>query len=81
MTLAEDVVALQTRLADAERQRARAEGARDSAKAAYTSARTELTQNFGVNTVDEATTLLEQLRSDLAVIVADMTTKLDQIGI
>lgn len=81
MTLAEDVAALQTRLADAERQRARAEGARDSAKAAFVAAREELARQFGVNTVEEAADLLDQMRADLSAVVADMTTKLDQIGL
>lgn len=81
MTLAEDVAALQQRLADAERQRARAEGARDSAKAAYDNARAELKRDFGVESVDEAGALLAQLRDELAVIVADLSAKLDEIGV
>jgi hypothetical protein len=81
MTLAEDVVALQEKLRAAERDRVRAEGARDSAKASYDTARDELKREFGVETVEEAATLLTQLREELAGIVADISTKLDEIGV
>lgn len=81
MTLAEDVATLQQRLADAERQRARAEGARDSAQASYQAARDELKKNFGVDTAEEAGALLATLRDELAVIVADLSAKLDEIGV
>jgi cob(I)alamin adenosyltransferase len=81
MTLAEDVTALQERLRDAERQRVRAEGARDSAQAAFATARDELKAEFGVSTVEEAAALLTQLKEELAGIVADISTKLDEIGV
>lgn len=81
MTLAEDVAALQDRLRDAERQRVRAEGARDSAKSAYESARADLKREFGVETVEEASALLTRLREELAGIVADLSAKLDEIGV
>lgn len=81
MTLAEDVAALQQRLTDAERHRVRAEGARDSAQASYEAARAELKKNFGVETVEDAAALLGKLREELAVIVADMSAKLDEIGV
>lgn len=81
MTLAEDVVALQDRLRDAERQRVRAEGARDAAKTAYDTARADLKREFGVETVDEAAALLTELREELAVLVADLSAKLDEIGV
>lgn len=81
MTLAEDVAALQDKLRDAERQRVRAEGARDAAKSAYDTARADLKRDFGVETVEEASALLTHLREDLAGIVADLSVKLDQIGV
>ena len=81
MTLAEDVAALQQRLADAERQRMRAEGARDSAQASYQAARDELKKTFGVETVEEAGALLTTLREELAGIVAELSAKLDEIGV
>jgi hypothetical protein len=81
MTLAEDVAALQDRLRAAERERVRAEGARDSAQAAYDNAREELKREFGVDTVEEAGALLTQLRDELAVTVADLSAKLDEIGV
>jgi hypothetical protein len=81
MSLAEDVTALQEKLRDAERQRVRAEGARDSAKTAFITARDELKAEFGVETVEEAAALLAQLREDLAGIVADISAQLDQIGV
>lgn len=81
MTLAEDVTALQEKLRDAERQRVRAEGARDSAQAAFMTARDELKAEFGVQSVEEASALLTQLREELAVIVADLSAKLDEIGV
>jgi hypothetical protein len=81
MTLAEDVAALQDRLRAAERDRIRAEGARDSAKAAYDSAREDLKKQFGVETTEDATALLTQLKDELAAIVADLSAKLDEIGV
>lgn len=81
MSLMEQVSELQNRLADAERQRARAEGARDNAKAAYEDARTRLKTDFGVDTLDEAIALLDQLRAELADIVQHISGKLDEIGI
>lgn len=81
MTLAEDVTALQQKLRDAERQRVRAEGARESASAAFTTARDELKAEFGVSTVEEASALLTQLKEELAGIVADISAKLDEIGV
>jgi hypothetical protein len=81
MTLAEDVATLQERLRAAERERVRAEGARDSAKAAYDAAREELKKQFGVETVEEATALLVQFKSELGSIVEDLSVKLDEIGV
>lgn len=81
MTLAEDVVALQARLADAQRARARAEGARDAAQAALDNAKQELNQDFGVDTIGQAETLLDQLRDELAALVEQISAKLDQIGV
>lgn len=81
MTLMEQVSALQERLAEAQRDRARAEGARDSALKAARDARAELNQQFGVDSLDEAENLLTDLRSELERIVAELTAKLDQIGV
>lgn len=81
MTLAEDVAAIQERLRTAERDRVRAEGARDSAKAAYDSAREELKKQFGVETAEDANALLVQLKSELGSLVEDLSAKLDEIGV
>lgn len=81
MTLAEDVVALQQRLANAQREHSRAEGARDAAQAAYDSANAELRRDYGVSTVEEAAVRLAELRRELEATIADISAKLDQIGI
>lgn len=81
MTLAEQVVDLQTRIATAQRDRARAEGARDVALAAADTARAELKNTFGVTTVDEAHRLLTSLRTELETVTAEITAALDEIGL
>lgn len=79
MTLAEDVVALHTRLATAQRERLRAEGARDTAMSAAEAARQELQRDFDVSTVEDAEELLVRLRTDVEQLVASIAAKLDQI--
>jgi len=81
VTLAEDVVALQQRLATAQRERSRAEGARDAAQAAYDNAHAELHRDYDVSTIEEAAARLTDLRRELEATVADISAKLDQIGI
>lgn len=81
MTLAEDVTAIQSRLADAERTRARAEGQRDAAQSALDNARDELKRDFGVDSAEAAERLLTELRAELVDIVALISAKLDEIGV
>lgn len=77
MNLAGDVTALQSRLAEAHRVRARAEGAREAAQHALDKARTELAEEFGVKTAEEAEQLLAELRVQLERLVAQITRQLD----
>lgn len=81
MTLAEEVVALQARLADAERARARAEGARDNAQTILDSALAELKEQFDVDDPEQAAALLVQMREQLTYLVASICERLDQIGV
>lgn len=81
MTLMEQVADLQNRISAAQRERARAEGARDAAQAAAETARAELHRDFGVSTVEEANTLLTQLRADLEATTAEVAAALDKIGL
>jgi uncharacterized protein (DUF3084 family) len=81
MTIMEDVAALKGRVEQAQRNKARAEGARDSAQTALDKARQELADDFGVRTMDDADRLLSELRDDLARMIAEISAKLDQIGI
>lgn len=81
MTLMEEVAALQDRLTDAQRARARAEGARDTAQAAADAARQELNRDFGVETIEQAETMLAELRDELAGIADQIRDRLDQIGV
>jgi hypothetical protein len=81
MTLAEDVVTLQARLAEAHRAKARAEGARDNAQAAADTARAELERDFGVATVEQAEAMLADLRDELAALTTAISAQLDKIGV
>lgn len=81
MTLAEDVAALQARITAAQRERIRAEGARDAAEAAAKNAHAELARDFGVNNSAEAEALLNTLRDEVAAVAAEIAAKLDQIGV
>lgn len=81
MTLMEEVSKLQQRLATAQRERNRAEGAYETAKAVAESARAELKQDFGVDTVEDANELLGDLKSQLQKIIADLNEALDRIGV
>lgn len=81
MTLMDDVAKLQQRLADAQRERARAEGAYATAQAIAEQARAELKRDFEVDTVADAETLLETLREELALLVSQLTEELDRIGV
>jgi hypothetical protein len=81
MTLADDVVTLQNRLAEAHRAKARAEGARDQAQAAAEHARAELLNGFGVQSTEAAEHLLIELRGELEALTEQISTKLDEIGV
>lgn len=81
MTLMDDVAKLQQRLADAQRERARAEGAYATAQAIAEQARAELKRDFEVDTVADAETLLQTMREELALLVSQLTEELDRIGV
>jgi len=81
MTLMEEVAALQDRVAEAQRSRARAEGARESAQASLHRALVELEQEFGVTSPEEAQELLSELKDELERTTAQITRKLDEIGV
>lgn len=81
MALADDVTALQARLAAAQRERNRAEGARDTAKSVAEAARDELQRDYGVTTVAEGEALLSQLRDELEDLAKTIASKLDEIGV
>lgn len=78
-TFGEDIVALQKRLADAQRARARAEGAREAAQQAYDRARTDLLDRFGCADIAQAEQLLASLRADIDTLTATLTETLDRI--
>jgi hypothetical protein len=73
--------ALQDRLAAAQRARVRAEHERDAATASARTAAEALRAEFGVSTVDEATTLLAGLEKDLAVELAAVSDQLDRLAL
>jgi hypothetical protein len=79
--LMDDVARLQQRLADAERQRSRAEGAYTTAKAIADIARADLLRDFGVETVEEAEQLMQQLHREIAEVITELNADLDKIGI
>lgn len=79
MTIAESVAALQTRLATARREFARAEGAADSAQATADKARADMLEEFGVDSVADAQQLLNEARAELAAKVAEINAILDDI--
>jgi hypothetical protein len=81
MSLADDVTNLQERIAEAQRQRARAEGTRDAAANALDNAMAELRDQFGVTTVEDAEVLQGRLRLELEHLIHQINTKLDQIGV
>lgn len=81
MTLMEEVSKLQQRLAAAQRERARAEGAFETAKAIAAAARDELQRDFGVDTVEDAEQLMQRLRRELTELVEAINTELDRIGV
>jgi len=81
MSLAEDVAALQTRLAEAQRASARAEGARDNAQAVLNTARAQMKEQFGVDNPEQAEELLERLREELSRLVSAISARLDEIGV
>lgn len=81
MNLIDDVARLQQRLADAERQRSRAEGAYATAKAIVEQARADLRRDFGVDTVEEAEELMRQMRQEITDLIVDINAELDRIGV
>ncbi len=81
MTLAEQVADLQARVVAAQRERFRAEAARDQAKASAAEARAELERDFGISTVEQAGVQLYELKADLEDQIAQLTSALDRIGV
>jgi hypothetical protein len=81
MSRMEDIVALQSRIADAERARIRAEANREAAEQAAARVREELHRDFGVTTREGAQQRLAQLTEELDTIAADIARQLDQIGL
>jgi uncharacterized protein involved in exopolysaccharide biosynthesis len=81
MNVMDEVAKLQQRLADAQRQRARAEGAYTTAKAIMEQARADLKRDFGVDSVGEAEELMDTMRQEIADLVAEISAELDRIGI
>ena len=79
-TLDDQVAALKARLAAATRDRARAEHAHDAATAAEQAVRARLRQEFNVDTVEQARALLTDTETQLATVVGDLNTTLDDIG-
>lgn len=75
-----DVTALQARLTTARRDRDRARGAYETAKAMADTARADLQRKFGVDSVEQAEALAAQLRDQLDAEVARLSDLLDQIG-
>lgn len=75
-----DVTALQVRLDKARRDRDRALGAYESAKAVADAARDDLRGEFGVSTVEEADHLADHLQDTLDELTEQLTGLLDQIG-
>lgn len=80
MTILEEITAIQERIAQAERDLVRAEGARDAAMAARDRAAEELKRDFGVTTVEEGEELLERLRTQLTRSAEQISAQLDEIG-
>lgn len=81
MSLESEVADLQNRISAADRERIRAEAARDAAVDAAQRARDELKREFGVDSLAEANELLEGLRAELGLIVGKVTAALDKAGI
>lgn len=81
MTLMEEVSRLQQRLAAAQREHNRAEGAYATAREIADRARAELKRDFGVDDLEKANLLLDDLKGQLAKIVTDLTAELDRIGV
>lgn len=81
MNVMEQISKVQERLAVAQRDRSRAEGAYETAQAVADSARAELKRDFGVDNLDAGEQLLGDLRGELERIVADLNAALDKIGV
>ncbi len=75
------VTALKSRLAAAQRTKLRAEGERDAATATAAQARAQLAEEFGVTTVDEAKAMLAGLETDLAAQLDQIRAALDEVGL
>lgn len=74
------VADIKDRIATAQRNRVRAEAERDAAAAVAATARRQLADEFGVDTIDQARDTLTRLEHDLAEQVRLMTTALDETG-
>lgn len=81
MDIHERVTDLQSRIETAQRERLRAEGARDAAQHAAEQAADELKVAFGITTAASAQAVLDRLRQELTDTVLDIEKALDEAGI
>jgi len=72
---------IKTRLTAAHRARARAEHERDAALAAAQEAQTQLREEFGVATTEQAKALLASLEAKLAEQLATLDAQLRDLGV
>ncbi len=80
MNIQEQVADIQARMDAAQRERLRAEGSRDAAKAAAEKAAADLDRDFGITTAEQAQAMLDTLRAELMEIVEQLRQALDEAG-
>ncbi len=78
--LTDKVRDIQVKIEAAQRARVRAEQDRESAIAVVTKARDALKQEFGVSTVEEAKAALARLEHEVQASIAEIDSKLSEIG-
>ncbi len=78
--IAAQVRELQTRIEASQRARIKAEHERDAAVASVERVQQHLQQEFGVSTVENAQTVLTQLKDELGAALQHVRTSLDHIG-
>lgn len=81
MDIHERVADLQSRIEGAQRERLRAEGARDAAQHFAEKAAEELQRDFGITTAQSAQAALDALRAELEAITAEISAALDEAGV